>query len=33
MVMGLKLGISKLKFLFAKISFGMNVKGQRNPSC
>jgi len=26
MVMGLKLGGPKLNFLFAKISFGMNVK-------
>jgi len=32
MVMVSNLGISKLSFLFAKISFGMNVKGQRNPS-
>jgi len=32
MVMGLKLGRSKLNFLFAKISFGVNVKGQGNPS-
>jgi len=26
------LGGSKLNFLFAKISFDMNVKGHRNPS-
>jgi len=32
MVMGLNLGVSKLNFLFAKIPFGMKVKGQRNPS-
>jgi len=31
MVMGLNLGRSKLNFLFAKISFGVNVKGQGNP--
>jgi len=27
MVMGSNLGMSKLNFLFAKILFGMNVKG------
>jgi len=32
MVIGSNLDISKLSFLFAKISFGMNVKGRRNPS-
>jgi len=31
MVMGLNLGESILNLLFAKISFGMNVKGQGNP--
>jgi len=31
MVMGLNLGEPKLNYLFAKTSFGMNVKGQRNP--
>jgi len=31
-VMDLNLGRSKLNFLFAKIFFGMNAKGQRNPS-
>jgi len=31
-VMGLNLGGSKLNCLFAKISFGMNVKGQGNLS-
>jgi len=32
MVMGSNLGRYKLSFLFAKISFGMNVKGQSNLS-
>jgi len=32
MVWGLNLGEPKLNFLFAKIAFGMNVKGQGNPS-
>jgi len=32
MVICLNLGRPKLSFLFAKLSFGMNVKGQRNPS-
>jgi len=32
MVMGSNLGETKLNFLFAKISFGMKVKGQGNPS-
>jgi len=33
MVMGLNLDRLKLSFFFfAKLSFGMNVKGQRNPS-
>jgi len=32
MVIGLNLDGTKLNFLFAKISFGMNVKGQINPS-
>jgi len=32
MVMCLNLGRSKLNFLFDKSFFGMNVKGQRNPS-
>jgi len=31
MVMGSNLGESTLNFFFAKISFGMNVKGQGNP--
>jgi len=30
--MGLNLGEPKLNFPFAKISFGMKVKGQGNPS-
>jgi len=30
MVMDLNLGESTLNFLFAKISIGMKVKGQRN---
>jgi len=30
--MGSNLGRPKLSFLFAKLSFGMNVKGQRNPT-
>jgi len=32
MVWSLNLGEPKLNFLFAKISFGMNVKGQGNPN-
>jgi len=32
MVMGLNLGGTKFNFLFAKISFGMKVKGQGSPS-
>jgi len=32
MVLGLKLGITKLGFLFVNFSFGMKVKGQGNPS-
>jgi len=32
MVRGLILGRTKLNFFFAKISFGMKVKGQLNPS-
>jgi len=32
MVMGLNLGGTKLNFLFAKISFGMKLKGQGSPS-
>ena len=32
MVMSSNLGRPTLNFHFAKISFGMNVKGQRNPS-
>jgi len=32
MVMGSNLGRTKFNFLFAKISFGMKVKGQANPS-
>jgi len=32
MVVGLNLGRSKLNFFFAKISFGVNGKGQGNPS-
>ena len=32
MVMGLNLSGSKLNFHFAKISFGMKVKMQGNPS-
>jgi len=31
MVMGSNLGNSKLNFPFAKISFGMKVKGWRKP--
>jgi len=33
MVMCSNLTKNDLSFLFAKILFGMNVKGQRNPSC
>jgi len=33
MVVSSNLGRLKLSFLFAKISFGMNVKRQRNSSC
>jgi len=29
---GSNLGGTKLNFLFANFSFGMNMKGQRNPS-
>jgi len=32
MVMGLNLDESKINFIFAKIPFGVKVKGQRNPS-
>jgi len=32
MVVGSDIGRSKLNFLFTKISFGVNVKGQGNPS-
>jgi len=31
MVMGSNLGRTKLNFIFAKILFGMNGKGQRKP--
>jgi len=33
MVVGLNLAKNGLNFLFAKFSFGMNMKGQRNPNC
>jgi len=33
MVVGSNLVKNEINFLFAKISFGMEMKRQRNPSC
>ena len=33
MVVGSNLCKNELNFLFAKFSFGKNMKGERNPSC